>query len=102
MPALPREGLDRRRPPVTSRFPLCNGAIRGHSAAAHDRGCTMLAPTPPVPPPARVVAAAVYAAGRRIAETSVAEAGTWARKPGHVVWIGLYEPSDALLHQVQA
>ncbi|WP_026190800.1 magnesium/cobalt transporter CorA [Methylobacterium sp. WSM2598] len=63
----------------------------------------MLAPAPPPPAPTPgVVAAGVYAAGRRIAETTVVEAGAWARKPGHIVWIGLYEPSDALLREVQA
>jgi magnesium transporter len=35
-----------------------------------------------------VVAAAVYAAGRRVADTAIDEAGAWSRKPGHVVWIG--------------
>ncbi len=54
----------------------------------------------PAPGPG-VVASGVYAAGRRIADIPVDEAGGWARKPGHVVWIGLYEPEDALLERVQ-
>lgn len=49
-----------------------------------------------------VVAAAVYASGRRIADVAVEGAGDWARRPGHVVWIGLFEPSDELLARVQA
>jgi magnesium transporter len=49
-----------------------------------------------------VVAAGVYAGGRRVANTSIEEAGEWARRPGHVVWIGLLEPSDELLQRVQA
>jgi magnesium transporter len=57
------------------------------------------------PPIARqergVVAAAVYAAGRRVADTGIDEAGEWSRKPGHVVWIGLHEPSLELLRRVQ-
>jgi magnesium transporter len=49
-----------------------------------------------------VVAAAVYSGGRRIAEISVEEAGEWSRRPGHVVWIGLHEPSLELLRLFQA
>ena len=49
-----------------------------------------------------VMAAGVYADGRRVADVPITEAGDWARRPGHVVWIGLLEPSEALLRQVQA
>jgi len=48
-----------------------------------------------------VVACGVYAGGRRIADIGVDEAGDWARRPGHFVWIGLLEPSEHLLHRVQ-
>ena len=37
-----------------------------------------------------VVDAGVYAGGKRVANTSVDEAGAWSKKPGHVVWIGLF------------
>lgn len=33
-----------------------------------------------------VVAASVYAGGRRIADISIDDAGEWSKKPGHVVW----------------
>jgi magnesium transporter len=49
-----------------------------------------------------VVASAVYAGGQRVAEVPMADVGEWSRKPGHVVWIGLHEPSLALLRQLQA
>ena len=49
-----------------------------------------------------VVAAAAYLGGRRIAEIPVEEAGEWSRRPGHVVWIGLHEPSLELLRLFQA
>ncbi|NOJ39007.1 magnesium and cobalt transport protein CorA [Bradyrhizobium australiense] len=48
-----------------------------------------------------VVAAGVYVDGRRIANIAIEEASSWRRKPGHVVWIGLYEPDLALLTSVQ-
>jgi magnesium transporter len=48
-----------------------------------------------------VVASAVYAGGRRVAEISIDEAGEWSKKPGYVVWIGLHEPDLDLLRQVQ-
>ncbi|MBX9908474.1 MAG: magnesium/cobalt transporter CorA [Beijerinckiaceae bacterium] len=50
---------------------------------------------------AGVVASSVYAHGVRIADIAVEEAGEWARKDGHVVWIGLLEPDAALLACVQ-
>ena len=50
---------------------------------------------------AGVVAANVYAGGRRVADISIDEAGEWARRPGHVVWIGLFEPSDQVLLRLQ-
>jgi magnesium transporter len=48
-----------------------------------------------------VVAAAVYLGGRRLADIALEEAGAWAKRPGHVVWIGLFEPSVALLQRTQ-
>src|SRR5262249_22033214 len=48
-----------------------------------------------------VVGAGVYTGGRRIADTSIEEAGAWSKRPGHVVWIGLYEPTPELLRRVQ-
>ena len=49
-----------------------------------------------------VVAASVYACGRRIADIRIEEAADYAKRPGHVVWIGLFEPELSLLQQVQA
>ncbi|KFG70822.1 magnesium and cobalt transport protein CorA [Microvirga sp. BSC39] len=49
-----------------------------------------------------VVASAVYADGQRIAEVPIEDVGEWSRKPGHVVWIGLHEPSLDLLRRLQA
>src|SRR6266436_6378075 len=48
-----------------------------------------------------VVAASVYVDGRRVANIAIDEASSWRAKPGHVVWIGLYEPNIALLTSVQ-
>src|SRR6478736_471746 len=49
-----------------------------------------------------VVASVAYAEGRRVADIAIEEAGDWSHKPGHVVWIGLHEPSLDLLKQVRA
>src|SRR5215207_6232913 len=49
-----------------------------------------------------VVASAAYLGGRRVADIGVEDAGEWSRRPGHVVWIGLHEPSLDLLRQLQA
>jgi magnesium transporter len=48
-----------------------------------------------------VIAAGVYVDGRRVANIAIDEASSWRAKPGHVVWIGLYEPDLALLTSVQ-
>ncbi len=48
-----------------------------------------------------VVASAVYAGGRRVAEVPITDVGEWSRKPEHVVWIGLHEPGLDILRQLQ-
>src|ERR1044072_7811253 len=48
-----------------------------------------------------VVAATVYASGRRVADIKIEEARAWSKRPGHVVWIGLLEPSYELLARGQ-
>ncbi len=48
-----------------------------------------------------LVAAGAYAKGKRVADIAVEEAGKWHKKPGHVVWIGLFEPGGELLGTVQ-
>ena len=52
-------------------------------------------------PEAGVVASSVYAAGHRVADIAIEEAGQWTSKDGHVVWIGLLEPGRDLLLRVQ-
>jgi len=49
-----------------------------------------------------VVAAGVYVKGRRLRDIAIEEAGAWSKMDGHVVWIGLKEPSAELLLRVQA
>jgi magnesium transporter len=48
-----------------------------------------------------LIAATAYDQGHRVADIAVDEAGDWASRPGHVVWIGLLEPSDDELAAVQ-
>jgi len=49
-----------------------------------------------------IVASSAYAHGKRIADVPLDEAGAWAERPGHVVWIGLFEPSEDMLARAQA
>jgi len=55
---------------------------------------------PPMREPG-VVAAAVYAGGRRIRQLGIDEAGEWAGRPGHFVWIGLHDPGAELLARLR-
>lgn len=48
-----------------------------------------------------IVASGVYVGGHKVAEVPLEEAGEWAKRPGHVVWIGLLEPDEAMLAKVQ-
>jgi magnesium transporter len=48
-----------------------------------------------------VVNSVVYAGGSKVADVPIEKAGEWSKRPGHVVWIGLIEPSDDLLQRVQ-
>src|SRR6516225_4105831 len=48
-----------------------------------------------------VINSSVYAGGRKVTDVAIEEAGDWSKRPGHVVWIGLFEPSDELLKRVQ-
>ena len=48
-----------------------------------------------------VVASGVYRDGRRVGDIPIDEAAGWAGRDGHVVWIGLLEPSRELLLRVQ-
>ena len=49
----------------------------------------------------RVVAAAVYTKGKRVADIELVEGSTRAAKPDHFVWIGLQQPDAAALHSLQ-
>ncbi len=48
-----------------------------------------------------VIAAAAYSAGRKIQDIPMEESGAWATKPGHFVWVGIHEPDEAELRQLQ-
>lgn len=49
----------------------------------------------------RVVAAAVYSAGKKVSNITLDEGADWAAKPGHFVWIGLEQPDAQELAKLQ-
>jgi magnesium transporter len=49
----------------------------------------------------RVVAAAVYSAGKKVTNISLDEGAQWACKPKHFVWIGLEQPNAEELANLQ-
>ncbi len=51
--------------------------------------------------PGTIIASVAYREGRRVAEVPLSEAGAWAARDGHFVWIGLYEPDEAQLKEAQ-
>ena len=50
----------------------------------------------------KVIAAAAYSAGRKVADIAIKESGQWAAKPGHFVWIGIHQPNERELRELQA
>src|SRR6476469_10817697 len=60
------------------------------------------APITDLVPEPGVIASSVYAGGRRVADITIDQARDWSKLPGHVVWIGLFEPEFELLQRVQA
>ncbi|MCA1406916.1 magnesium and cobalt transport protein CorA [Ensifer sp. IC3342] len=70
-------------------------AVPGHAA-----GVTKAEAVPSTR--AGVVAAAVYQNGQRLRDIEIEEAGQWRDRENVVIWIGLHEPDEALLRQVQA
>ena len=48
-----------------------------------------------------VIAAAAYSAGQKVQDILIEESGAWAAKPGHFVWIGIHEPDEHELRQLQ-
>src|SRR4051795_4286178 len=50
----------------------------------------------------RVIAAAAYSNGRKVAEITVGESRQWAARPDHFVWIGIEAPDEQDLRQLQA
>lgn len=51
---------------------------------------------------AGIVTCAAYAEGRRVAEVALEDISEALRQPDRFVWIGLHEPDEKLLRQVQA
>lgn len=48
-----------------------------------------------------VVGSAVYFGGKKVADIPIEDGNDWAQKEGHVVWIGLLEPTREVLLRVQ-
>src|SRR5262245_53982816 len=66
------------------------------------RSMLNVAPGKPTPTVARgVVVCAAYANGRRTADLPLDQIGTVLREGDSFVWIGLYEPDDAILQTAQ-
>ncbi len=52
-------------------------------------------------PQTGIIASSVYRAGKRVADIAIEEAAEWTGREGHVVWIGLLEPTHEMLQRVQ-
>ena len=81
-----------------------DSAVPATRAASSEGAIVLTKPELPVTASGRelgVVNSVVYAGGSKVADVPIEEAGEWSKRPGHVVWIGLIEPSDDLLQRVQ-
>mgnify|MGYP000235015631 CR=1 FL=1 len=56
----------------------------------------------PTHDPGPVIACAAYAGGRRVANVALEDISEVLKQEDRFVWIGLYEPDEALLKEVQA
>lgn len=52
-------------------------------------------------PPKSVIASVAYAGGRKIGDVPLDDISEVLKQPGTFVWIGLYEPDEALLRKMQ-
>jgi magnesium transporter len=52
-------------------------------------------------PDGMIVNCVVYADGRRVTDIELEAVSDWVAKDGHFVWIGLHEPSEAILRKLQ-
>jgi magnesium transporter len=50
----------------------------------------------------KVIAAAAYSEGRKIADITIEDSSRWAARPDHFVWIGIEAPDEHDLRQLQA
>jgi len=57
--------------------------------------------TPTAPAPGTVVASVAYSNGRRIGEVTLDDISDVLERPDTFVWIGLFEPDEALLRKMQ-
>jgi len=48
-----------------------------------------------------IVNSAAYAAGCKVADVPLDEVGAWAKREGHLVWVGLVDPSDDEMAAIQ-
>ena len=55
----------------------------------------------PLERPSWLIGASAYHEGQRIADVRLDEAGEWARREGHLVWIGLLDPPEAQLETLR-
>ena len=57
--------------------------------------------TPQTQNPSQVVNCAAYANGRKVGDVAIPDISEVLKVEGHFVWIGLHEPSEELLRQIQ-
>jgi magnesium transporter len=79
---------------------------RRHCAAETGHGVAEMPPpldTPPADPHrgGMIVNCAAYADGRRVGDFCIEEVGAVAAREGQFVWVGLHEPSEDILRDVQ-
>lgn len=55
----------------------------------------------PLPAPSSVINCAAYAGGRRVGDVSIPDISEVLKQPDQFVWIGLFEPEEALLREIQ-
>lgn len=94
----PRDGGEKSAVPAAGQSAYCAWIRTAQAVTAMDQPREFSAA---LPGESGIVASSVYSGGVRVCDITIEEAGPWAERDGHVVWIGLLEPSRELLARVQ-